>query len=701
MNFDFDEKSFFINGKRDFLCGGELAHFRVPKEEWRRRMRLFKQAGGNALTTSVAWSLHEPEEGKILFGDVWYRDLAAYLEVAKEENLLVYIRPGPLVYTELINGGIPDWLFDKYPQTQAKRADGTYIRQLSYLHPLAMEKYYKFYEKFAEVVKPHLLSNGGSVAMIQLDNELAGIHTWNGTLDYNEETMGFFKPDGRYVLYVENRYGDIKTLNAAYDSDYSDFCDIDPRKFADKAKNRTVAEKDYHDFYCRHLAVYAKTLFDKLRNSGVDCAVTANAANAYLLNYLKELSDEMKDEKFFIGFDSYYGLDLNWANFHPTLKWYMKNVYAADALESMGYPFSIVEMQLGSYADFPPVLPKDLEQWYRLNLALGMKGVSYYIFSGGATPEGQAMTADIYDFQAPVSADGKIRPTYKTLKKFNRFMTDNDWILNASRINSVQVGFEWQTMRGNDYAKYAGVSRTLGAEDDTIKCLAISLESSGYSYKYVRLDKKLDIGLPLVILSHDVMSRAAQQNVVDFVSRGGKLLILSALPRMDEDFTPCEILKDFIGVKEEDFNDRNPVALYHGQRIYYSFGDKSLSAVPPDAEVTATDGAGKTILGAKIKKGKGVVEYFCRRWLTKDFDQVAALELALSDLGAEICVERSNRYVYAKALSDGKTLGVFLMNLYTGELKTDAVAHYAGLAYKMKNVSLKAGEVKFFNFTIR
>ncbi|MFQ7077035.1 MAG: hypothetical protein ACLRSW_03385 [Christensenellaceae bacterium] len=36
--------------------------------------------------------------------------------------------------------------------------------------------------------------------------------------------------------------------------------------------------------------------------------VTANAANAYLLNYLKELSDEMKDEKFFIGFDNYYAL---------------------------------------------------------------------------------------------------------------------------------------------------------------------------------------------------------------------------------------------------------------------------------------------------------------------------------------------------------------------------------------------------------
>lgn len=84
--------------------------------------------------------------------------------------------------------------------------------------------------------------------------------------------------------------------------------------------------------------MYARRLLTLLRSYGIDVPVTANAANAYLLNYLKELSDEMKGEKFFIGFDNYYGLDVNWANFHPTPKWYMKNVYAADAMRAMGYP---------------------------------------------------------------------------------------------------------------------------------------------------------------------------------------------------------------------------------------------------------------------------------------------------------------------------------------------------------------------------
>ena len=86
-SFDFDNKGFLIDGKRDFLVGGEIAQFRVPKSEWRNRMKLFKKAGGNALTTSVPWIVHEPQEGNIVFDGADYRDLKTYLTVAREERL--------------------------------------------------------------------------------------------------------------------------------------------------------------------------------------------------------------------------------------------------------------------------------------------------------------------------------------------------------------------------------------------------------------------------------------------------------------------------------------------------------------------------------------------------------------------------------------------------------------------------------------
>lgn len=695
-SFDFDDKGFLIGGERDFLVGGEIAQFRVPREEWRNRMRLFKKAGGNALTTSVAWLIHEPEEGNILFGDTEFRDLAGYLQTAKEEGLFVYLRPGPLVYTELINGGIPQWLFEKYPQVKARNAAGETIEQLSYLHPLAMEKFEKFYRRFAEEIKPYLITAGGPVAMVQLDNELAGIHTWNGTLDYNEESMGICREGGLYPRFLKEKYGSIAALNAAYGTGYVSFTEVDPRVFSFGGRERARAEKDYHDFYCRSLAVYARRLLTLLRSYGIDVPVTANAANAYLLNYLKELSDEMKGEKFFIGFDNYYGLDVNWANFHPTPKWYMKNVYAADAMRAMGYPFNVLEMELGSYADIPPVLPEDLYQWYMLNLGLGMKGVSYYIFAGGRNPERTGCTTEDYDFQAPVASDGTIRPSYRTLKKFNAFLQKNKWLLNAERVSSVQLGVEWQTMRGNDYAKFAGVPNTLDAEDRLIKCLSYSLFTSKYSHRFAELTGELDPALPLVVMCPDTMSAAAQQNVADFIEKGGKAYLLGTLPSLDENFMPCTILRDYIGdIGEEKNRSVDPSVLIGGRRVYYVSCPNVLTRIPEGAECFATDGDGEHMLGFRMNRGKGRLYYLGGSWRTTDCVQVRALEEVLADLGAKPCVEHSAPSVYATLLSDGDRYAAFLINLYTGAQESEFRVYTAGGVKDLGRIRLKPAEVRY------
>ncbi len=695
-SFDFDDRGFIIGGKRDWLIGGEIAQFRVPESEWRNRMRLFKKAGGNALTTSVPWLIHEPEEGKILFDDVSYRNLKKFLTIAREEELFVYLRPGPLVYTELVNGGIPPWLFEKYPCVKACAADGSTIEQLSYMHPVALEKFDKFYRAFADEIKPFLLSAGGPVAMVQLDNELAGIHTWNGTLDYNPETMGFFRNDGLYPRFMRDRYGDIASLNAAYGTSYGDFTDIDPRAFEFGGNERARAEKDYHDFYCAHLALYARVLLSRLREYGIDCAVTANAANAYLLNFLPELAGDMKNEKFFIGFDDYYGLDVNWANFHPTPKWYMKTLYAADAMRAMGYPYTVLEMQLGSYADIPPVLSEDLWQWYMLNLALGMKGVSYYIFAGGANPPDTGITTDVYDFQAPVTFDGKLRKSYRTLCKFHKFLREKEWLLNAERVSSVQVGVEWQTMRGNDYAEFAGVPNTLKAEERMITCLSFSLFSSGYSHSFVSLTGELDINKPLIIMSPDTMSEKAQKNVADLIEHGGNVYILATLPTLDESFAPCTVLRDYIGeMKEEKNTSVNPVTLINGKRVYYVSCPNAVTKLPPNAEVFATCGDKRNVLGFSLKKGKGKVWYLGGSWKTTDAVQVAALGEVLAACGAKPCVEHDDPSVYATMLTDGTRAAVFVINLYTGAQSSNVRAHFGGKTYDLGKIELKPCEVKF------
>ena len=94
MKFSHDSQSVLFDGRREFLLSGEMHYFRMPRADWRRRMRLWKDAGGNFLSTYVPWLIHESEEGRIIFGDRSERDLAGFLETAAEEGLPVILRPG-------------------------------------------------------------------------------------------------------------------------------------------------------------------------------------------------------------------------------------------------------------------------------------------------------------------------------------------------------------------------------------------------------------------------------------------------------------------------------------------------------------------------------------------------------------------------------------------------------------------------------
>ena len=95
INFTFDELGFKKDGKDVFMISGEFHYFRVPHDDWRRRMELYKAAGGNCLATYVPWVIHEPTEGNIVFDDIPQRNLTEYLQIAKEVGLMVTLRPGP------------------------------------------------------------------------------------------------------------------------------------------------------------------------------------------------------------------------------------------------------------------------------------------------------------------------------------------------------------------------------------------------------------------------------------------------------------------------------------------------------------------------------------------------------------------------------------------------------------------------------
>jgi len=171
-----NERGYTVGGKPTFLVSGEFHYFRVPKSDWERRLKLFKEAGGNSIATYIPWILHEPTEGDIRFGDQPYRDLDGFLTLCRELEIYVTARPGPYQYSEMLFDGLPGWLCENYPEILARNVKGEAFRKssVSYLHPLFLKKARTWFSKVAPVIAKHTVSRGGAVVFAQFDNELMG-----------------------------------------------------------------------------------------------------------------------------------------------------------------------------------------------------------------------------------------------------------------------------------------------------------------------------------------------------------------------------------------------------------------------------------------------------------------------------------------------------------------------------------------------
>lgn len=169
---DYDKHGFIINGKREFLIGGEFHYFRVPAAMWEDRLKKMKATGANLISVYIAWNMHEPEEGKQRWdGDY---DLDRFLTLCEKYGFYVLIKPGPYICAELDFGGHPDWLIKKVANKEFR------IRMLDEKY-LELCKYW--YRSCAEQINSHLITNGGTIIAAQVENE------YDHLMEYGEEPI--------------------------------------------------------------------------------------------------------------------------------------------------------------------------------------------------------------------------------------------------------------------------------------------------------------------------------------------------------------------------------------------------------------------------------------------------------------------------------------------------------------------------------
>ena len=156
----------FALGPADFLLDGapyqviscELHPSRIPAEYWSHRIRMAKAMGCNTISVYLFWNYHEPVEGKFDF-TTGNRHVAQFTKLVQTEGMWMLLRPGPYVCAEWDFGGMPPYLL-KDPDLRVRS-----------MYPRYMQAAERYINALAKVVKPLLVTAGGPILMVQIENE--------------------------------------------------------------------------------------------------------------------------------------------------------------------------------------------------------------------------------------------------------------------------------------------------------------------------------------------------------------------------------------------------------------------------------------------------------------------------------------------------------------------------------------------------
>ena len=148
---------FYLDGEKFFLLSGDMHYFRIHPDGWERRLRLMKDFGLTAVTTYVAWNMHEPKRGEFCFEGRC--DLVRFLKTADKVGLKVILRCSPYLCGEWEMGGLPSWLLKD--RSMCLRSSD----------PAFMEPLNEYNKVLCDIIRPFLYTNGGPIILVGIENE--------------------------------------------------------------------------------------------------------------------------------------------------------------------------------------------------------------------------------------------------------------------------------------------------------------------------------------------------------------------------------------------------------------------------------------------------------------------------------------------------------------------------------------------------
>ncbi len=552
---------FILNDREVFLNAGEIHYFRIKREFWDIHLAAAREAGLMAVSSYVPWDWHEPEEGVFDFdgSTLPERDLSGWLQKCKEHGLKAIVKPGPYILAEYRGAGLPAWFLNQYEdqvRMRNRKGDKVSSEGINLFHPKYLEKATLWYDQIMPLISKNETCNGGPVIMMQICNEI-GLFSW---LAHQADYGGDVKE--RFIAWLKTRYYDIKALNKVWATPYSQFSDIElppdvNEPFAspyDRAR-----DFDWHYFWKKYYAEYLLMLAKMARERGVTVPFYHNLPGwIYGHGHEFPVNITMYDELYGKKSDIIFGVDhipefVSHRNMHDD-----RIINDITSAMQGNKPLFAAEFQSGSREYHVVTSPREMELFYKASIANGLKGWNYYMFSQGRNPDRKGYSGDTFYWFNPLTAEGERTSAFPMVQKMSKIIrTHESLFVRSERKAEVCVLFyppyytselERPEKGGSKLQFVPAAIRKQAYFDGLLKVLQVL----NIDYDMADLTKvsyqDLEKYKQVWAFSTDEMNSREQQEIVDYVSRGGKLMIYPSLPDREFSQQPCTTLRDALQV---------------------------------------------------------------------------------------------------------------------------------------------------------
>jgi hypothetical protein len=492
------EKKVWVDNVGIPLLSGEVHYWRLDPANWQPVLRRAREMGLQVIATYVCWDFHEIEPGHYDFrGETDpRRNLLGFLDLLTAEGFWIILRPGPYIYSEWRNNGVPD--------------DAARMHRLD---PAFQQRAQPYMQAVTEITRPYLATHGGRIILWQAENEIDPWPHW-----YTEE-LGLGQKTGPFHDFLGQRYGNVNTINAAWGTAYASIDEA--RAVSEMFPNQPHLMRRYLDFarfehwYVVQVASWAvKTYYDL----GVDVPIYLNAYSGVAIQPWAE-------------FESL--ADLAGPDIYPSHELSLRKNEHRQMMEAVRYtrtysrlPY-IPEFEAGVWHDWLADVGTLPPNHYRMiclsALLAGAAGWNWYML----------VNRDNW-YQCPINEWGRTRPDL--FEAFQQITTLYHQIEPDSLVKLTNTAVTFNVLQ-------RGTERP--GQD-----LLQSLYEADIDYEFYDVDQSRCEQPLLFYAGGHWLSTFAQEHLKAYVESGGHLICLGAYPHLDDNLRPLNLLgiKDPAGI---------------------------------------------------------------------------------------------------------------------------------------------------------